>query len=138
MPVTWVRKGETLTIRIDSRSRYGLDLLGRLKRRSVSELVLAEIREVIERELPKREVEGKRVGLMEAVWDVFEQDRLVKLAQVAPELLNEVEQKVWRVISEDRKYLPKRAAPNFAAIRDDWKVIQRKVREYEDAGKGAS
>ena len=114
MAVTWEKKGETLTIRIDTRSRYGLDLLGRLKRRSVSELVLDEIREVINNELPKPEVDGKRVRLMDAVWDVFEQDRMVKLALAAPELLSDYEQKLWRVISEDHAYMPKRGKPNFA------------------------
>src|SRR5439155_22354877 len=119
MAVTFNRKSETLTIRIDARSRFGLDILGRLKRRSVSELVLDEIREVTQRELPKRTRDGKQVTLMDAVWDVFEQDRIVKLALFAPELLSDDEQKLWRVISEDKTYLPKRDAPNFAAIRRD-------------------
>jgi hypothetical protein len=136
MAVTWGRKDETLTIRIDARSRYGLDLLGRLRRRSVSELVLDEIREVIGRELPKCEVDGKRVGLIEAVWDVFEQDRMVKLALAAPDLLNDDERRLWRVISEDHVYLPKRGKPNLAAIRRNWRLIQQKVREYEESAKG--
>ena len=131
MAVRWMKKDETMTIRIDGRSRYGLDLLGRMKRRSASELVLDEIREVIDKELPKREVGGKRLGLLDVVWDVFEQDRIVKLARAAPELLNDYEQKLWRVISEDRAYLPKRGTPDFAAIRRDWALIQQKVREYE-------
>jgi len=133
MAVTFNKKSETLTIRIDARSRFGLDILGRLKRRSVSELVLDEIREVMQRELPKHSRGGKQVGLMDAVWDVFEQDRLVKLALYDPQLLTDEEQKLWRVISEDREYLPKRDAPNFAAIRRDWKQIQQRVREYEAA-----
>jgi hypothetical protein len=136
MAVTWEKKGETLTIRIDARSRYGLDLLGRLKRRSVSELVLDEIREVIDKELPKPEVDGKRVHLMDAVWDAFEQDRMVKLALAAPELLNDYEQKLWRVISEDHAYLPKRGKPNLAAIRADWSLIKQKVLDYEASVKG--
>lgn len=138
MAVTWIKmkKGETLTIRIDDRSRYALDLLGRLKRRSVSELVLGEIREVIDKELPKPEVDGKRVPLMDAVWDAFEQDRMVKLAMAAPELLNDDEQKLWRVISEDQAYVPKRGKPDFAAIRRDWKLIQQRVSDYEASAKG--
>jgi hypothetical protein len=138
MPVhiTVVKKGESLTIRIDARSRYGLDLLGRLKRRSVSELVLDEIREVLDKELPKCKVDGKSLGLMDAVWDVFEQDRMVKLALAAPDLLNDEERRLWRVISEDRAYLSKGGTANFAAIRRDWNLIQQKVREYEESAKG--
>jgi len=70
------------------------------------------------------------------VWDVYEQDRLVKLALIAPDLLTEEEQKIWRVISEDKKYLPSAAKPNFGAIRDGWNRIKDRVRQYEESAKG--
>ena len=106
-----------------------------MKRRSVSELVLEAMGKRFEQDLPRCKIEGKEVSLMQAVWMVFEQDRLVKLALIAPELLTEDEQKIWRVISEDRKYLPKGGDPNYAAIRTDWKVIQHKVRKYEESAR---
>jgi hypothetical protein len=133
MAVTWARKTDTLTVRVDPRTRFGLDLLASVTRRSVSDLVLEEIRAMLERELPKRSVGGKRISILDAVWDVFAQDRMVKLALHAPELLSDEEQKVWRVIAEDRAYLPKRTEPDFAAIRRDWNIIQQRVREYEES-----
>jgi hypothetical protein len=135
MAVTWIRKSENLNIRIDARTRCGLDLLARVSNRSVSEIVLAELRKRLDAELPRRDVDGKQVSLLDVVWDVFEQDRMVKLAVFGPELLTEDEQKMWRVISEDRAYIPKRGTPNYAAIRKDWKTIQSKVREYEESAK---
>ena len=127
------KKNENLTVRIDAQTRHALDLLARTRRGSISDLVVEQVREVTARELPKVTVQGKRVPLMDAVWDVFPQDRLVKLARVAPQLLNDEEQKLWRVISEDRGYWTKASAPDFWMIRRHWKQIQQKVREYEES-----
>jgi len=130
MPVVF-RKDATLTLRIDARTRYALDLLSRVKRRSVSELVVDQLRKLVGEELSSIDVAGTATPLVDAVWDVFAPDRLVKLAMHAPELLTDDEAKVWRVISEDETYLPKRGKPDFASIRRDWVKIQKKVREYE-------
>ena len=130
MPVIFERKDATLTVRIDARSRYGLDLLSRIKRRSISEIVVSELKEILDKELPASRIEGAEVPLLDAAWDVFGPDRVVKLALYAPELLTEDEQKIWRVISENQSYVPRRGKPDFAAIRRDWMRIQKKVREY--------
>ena len=128
-------KGDSVTIRIDSRTRFGVDLLARLGRTTVTEVISQQIRERLAQALPKCDVDGREVGLLDAVWDEYEQDRMVKLAVHAPDLLSPEEQKLWRVISEDRKYLPKSGRPNFAAIRDNWRLIKDKVKDYEDSAK---
>ena len=136
MPIKIRKMDETLTVRLDGQTRFALELLARAKQQSISNLIVGEMRKLAERELPKRKIGEREYSLYGVVWDVFPQDRLVKLALHAPELLTEDEQKIWRVISEDRTYLPKRDKPDFAAIRKDWNLIQEKVREYEKSSEG--
>ena len=126
-----LKKSENLTIRLDAQTRFGVEIFARIRRRSVSEVVLEELRNRLDKELPRCDINGKKVGLLEAIWDEYEQDRMVKLALHAPQLLTPEERKIWRVISEDRAYLSSSGKPNFAAIRNNWRAIKDKVRDYE-------
>src|SRR5579862_7844219 len=99
MPIR--RMDETLTLRVDHETKLALDLLSRMKRSSMSQVVLREVRKLADKELPKVKVGAAAHSLVSMVADVYVQDQLVKLAVYAPDLLTEEEEKIWRVISED-------------------------------------
>ncbi len=81
-------KGKTnsITIRIESKLRYGLELLARKQRRTLSS--------VIECAVARSIIEGG-INLSE-LWDVDEADRLHKLLELQPDLLTYDEQVILK------------------------------------------
>jgi len=98
-------RSEVVTVRLDPRLRYGVELAARKHRRTASSF----IEWAIERALQKmviREGVGEYQGSVTAedvlnkVWDVDEPDRFAKLAINFPELLTHEEQILWKLIRE--------------------------------------
>lgn len=94
------RKGDPLSIRIDPKVRYGLELLSRTQRRSVTGVAEWSILQAFHNE--KITVEGGREipfeHFLSWVWSVNEVDRLIKLYFHGPELLTFEEERMARVI----------------------------------------
>jgi len=90
---------ETVTVRLDPKLRYLAELAARRQRRTVSSFVEWAIEEILKTiQLP----EGKTLASMaEALWDVDEPDRFVKLALLYPEMLTHDEQVLWKLIAEN-------------------------------------
>lgn len=94
-------RSETVTVRLNPRSRYLADIAARAQRRTLSsyveELVEAAVHKV---QLPDKGL-FRVVDLTdEGLWDVDEMDRLSSLALKFPSLLTHDEQKLWKMIRE--------------------------------------
>lgn len=88
-------KGKTnsLTIRIEPRARYGLELLARKQRRTLSSVIEWAILGGISND-----------GIdLQSLWDVDEAERLKKLVERHPELINYDEQVFLRATLEQLK-----------------------------------
>jgi len=86
---------EVLTMRLDRRLRYLLEVVSRQQRRTVSSYIEFAISQAIEREQirPSGSDVWTTVGSeAEYLWDVDEDERLKRLAQRYPHLLNFDEQ----------------------------------------------
>lgn len=101
------RKGEPLSIRIDPKVRYGLELLARSQRRSVTGVVEWSIAEAFRNQKTTRmawenggwhEMTTSFDVLLSHVWSVNEVDRLIKLAFVSSDLLTFEEDRMSRVL----------------------------------------
>lgn len=87
-------KTASMTVRLDPKLKYGLEILARKQYRNLSSLVEWSLNKALsdpEDGLPD----------LDKIWDVYEADRLVKLALYKPELLNFDEQKIWKLIKEN-------------------------------------
>lgn len=77
-------KTEIVTVRLNPELRFGLELLSRQQHRTLSGVVEWALDQILSR----------REGFnLDKVWDVDEADRLKKLAEYYPHLLNFDEQK---------------------------------------------
>jgi len=95
-------KGKFVTIALDEKTRFALELAARKERRSVSNL----IGEAIQNYLPSLEyVEWNRPTplqeIVEEIWSPFAATRFVLHADRLPSTLTFTEQILWQMIQED-------------------------------------
>lgn len=102
------RKGEPLSIRIDPKVRYGLELLSRAQRRSVTGVVEWAIAEAFRNETVPM-IESVKDGMRKttvqpfnsyllSVWSVNEVERWLHLYRYSPDLLTYEEARMIRVL----------------------------------------
>ena len=99
--VTPARRGDPLSIRIDPKVRYGLELLARDQRRSVTGVVEWSILQAFRNETVTIGNKGtfSFEDLLNQVWEVNELERLVRLAFDAPQLMTYEEERMMRVLA---------------------------------------
>lgn len=94
-------RSETVTVRLNPRSRYLAEIAARAQRRTLSsyveELVEAAVHKV---QLPDKGLFQVVDLTAEGLWDVDEMDRLSNLALRFPSLMTHDEQKLWKMIRE--------------------------------------
>jgi predicted transcriptional regulator len=134
-------RSEVVTVRLDPRLRYGVELAARKHRRTASSFIEWAIEHALEM-VVIREAEDQYQGSVTAqdvlaqVWDVDEPDRFAKLAIRFPELLSHEEQVLWKLIREcgalwrghwkqqgDREYFTWESSENyldFEQLREHW------------------
>ncbi len=94
-------KTEALSIRIDPRLRYGLELLARKQRRSVTGVVEWAIDQVLGNEAADWLINGEPISFMDAVkqvWSPNEIERLVLLGSHFPDLMTYEETRLHHVL----------------------------------------
>ena len=129
-PVKWRKsnpdKAERLGLRISAKDKFALELLALKKGTTVSALVMEAVRDPLVNGLTTTARVGgeeKVVYIPDEAYDPLVPDRTVKLAMVAPDLLSDREQVIWKVIQEDPAYIGEEG-PNYKAIRDRWDSIE--------------
>lgn len=121
-------KTESITMRLSPKLKFGLELLARQRQQPVSviatELFEAAIREQLTWQSPiSVQPGGRPISLLDHVWDPLEPDRLLKLAEAAPQLLSDDERLLQKVIQESPQYRAEGGAPAPAVVREHWKEI---------------
>lgn len=129
-------KGESLTVRIHPKLKYGLELLARKQHRTLTTVVEWALTRALEDEkegLTKYVNVGDAefnhyINILQEVWDPWEADRFVNLAMCCPELLSYEEELVWKVIKETKVFWPSSDnKPYFELIRANWDAIQKRA-----------
>ncbi len=94
-------KAESITVRLEPKIRYGLELLARKQRRTISSVVEWALQKAIHDTAEGLyDEQGKELNLLEFLWDVEESDRLYQLATCRRNLMNFEEEKLIKIIIE--------------------------------------
>ncbi|WP_458729892.1 hypothetical protein [Pseudomonas brenneri] len=102
-PNQGARKTETLTLRLDPKIKYTIELMARIKRQSITSVIEAAIESAaFDLDTPVL-IEGKREtwSLSNAVSEFYTTDeaaKFINLCAFMPELLNYEEQRIWETI----------------------------------------
>lgn len=98
-------RSETVTVRLEPKLRYLAEIAGRKHRRTLSSFIewaiqaqLANV--VLDDGRDSNSAPTTVEDVANALWDVDEQDRFVKLALRYPDLLTHEEQVLWKLIKE--------------------------------------
>ena len=119
------RKTEALSIRIDPRSRYGLELLARLQRRSTTGVVEWVLQEAFKTEVFQHADEDREQlnldEVLDRLWHINDVERLVALAIRKPQLLTFEESRLWKVLKDTSAFWLHQRYLDFEAF--DWKHV---------------
>lgn len=94
-------RSETVTVRLDPKLRYLAELAARRQRRTVSSYIEWAIEDSLKHFSLDLNGNGSLADEAEALWDVDEADRFVRLALRHPELLTHDEQVLWKLVREN-------------------------------------
>lgn len=108
-------KTEALAIRLDPKVKYGLEILARQQRRSITSVVEWALNEALKQELRvsysfKNQLPGTTIRetydefVLDHIWDTDEVLRLIKLVQYNADLLTYEENQLWNLIQNNALY----------------------------------
>ena len=136
MPVTFIKKkpdkDERLAIRIAAKDKFAIELYAHKHGKSISAIAKEAIDAVLKGPnscLVKQIKRQDNTYVPDLCWDALQPDRLVKLSLHAPELLNDHERVIWKVICEEQAYWSKDKEPNYGVIRESWVKINSQAAE---------
>ncbi len=99
-----LKRSETVTVRLDPKLRYAGELAARQQRRTLSSYIEWAVEQAVRGTTAFAESGSKEpesvYALMQRIWDVHEADRLRKLAEHGPSLLNYEEERLLKIIEE--------------------------------------
>ena len=144
-----LRRTEAVTVRLDERMRFIVELAARSERRTVSsyiENVLEKTSKVPSILHPVRH--DHEISLDEAmdfIWDPLECDRTIRLASMCPNLINFDEQLIWKLLITTPEFWnsPDKIADGVVSefyiadlkwplVRELWSVIKQVAFEEEN------
>jgi len=126
---------ETISVRLEPRTRYLAELAARAQRRTLSSFIEFAIDNALVG-IALNDTEGKYHNLKESgsqLWDVFTPDKFVKLALRFPELLNHHEQILWKLIKENGvlwKGVHSKTSGEWTWVIREEHVSWQRIREY--------
>lgn len=85
------------------RIRFGLELVANKRDVTVSTVVMRAIEEALEREGITSREQGQMLTLLQRVWDESAPVRILKVAEVAPELLSKNDRNFLHFVEERRR-----------------------------------
>jgi len=125
-------KGGSITIRVEEKLKFALELAARKNNSSISSVILNAVQPYLQSSESKLLVQDKNnnnqlTPIQDIAWDRIDAIRLVKLALADASLLNEIEELAWRIIVEQPYYWDDSLNPRYEHIEEDWGDILMKV-----------
>ena len=101
---TSLKRSEVVTIRLDPKLKYLAELAARRHRRTLSSYIEWAVEQSLSKVLLEDSA-GHPVSVVDAdrtqhLWDVYEPDRVARLALNQSDLLTHEEQIIWKLVSE--------------------------------------
>lgn len=134
-------KKEVMSLRIEPKLRYLIDLAARVQRRNITNYVEWALEESLKHvDIGDIPYESSIQHLSDYLWSLSEAKRFIRLATYRNDLLTYEEQKLWNVIKK-HSYLYLIKCPgawvdeniNFDALDKDWEVLLHASYDNEDA-----
>lgn len=142
------RKSAVLTLRLTPKVRFGLELMSRVHKETIPEIVANAIAQSLTAEYGglfvfTEESKERPKNLLELIWDERPSDRLINLAVRYPSVMSRTELAIWQRIRQTPKYWRSERArkakspADSAVLRDvvaaDWEAISRGVGAFATA-----
>ena len=94
-------KAESITVRLDPKIRYGLEILARKQRRNLSSVVEWALQKAINDPTDGLyDEKGGKMNLLDFLWDVEESDRIYQLCTCRPNLITFEEERIVKIVIE--------------------------------------
>lgn len=127
-PNQGARKTETLTLRLDPKAKFTIDMLARIRRQSITAVIESAIDDIASDQDVKFNDQGKTAtwslgSAITAIWSTDEAERFANLCYFTPELLTYEERRTWETILESRCFFES-AATQSATF---WKPMDRSI-----------
>ncbi|UOO87995.1 hypothetical protein LVJ82_10870 [Vitreoscilla massiliensis] len=138
------KKTDNLTVRFEPKLRYLAEIAAKSQKRSLSAFVEWAVENILN-DVEVKDRVNRFVKLSEvsnALWDVNEIERFIRLAIVLPDLLTFEEQKIWKIITSYPycfSYYPDRDLffdlddVNFKNIIKHWDLLVSAAEQSKDA-----
>ena len=140
------KKTETLTLRLDPKSKFAIELLARDQKRTLAGVIEWAVQKALNDQIITTGYdEGSLKQLVEQVWSVDELERVIRLGAFAEHLLSHEEACTWMVIKNNpvlfevveldsqgriRKFRIRNNRVSYAR-----KLIAQRAQELADTGK---
>lgn len=127
-----ILKGDSVTFRLEPKLKWGIELLARKHKRTLSSVIEWSIFNALNSQDGLNNIiDGIDVNILELVWDVEQPDRIIKLAIYCPNLLSYEEEVIWKLIKENNFFWNTKTSDknkymdslNFERIRDHWENL---------------
>lgn len=125
-------RSETVTVRLDPKLRYLAELAARIHRRTLSSYIEWAVEQSLEAvDIHKAEYSNDEdISIKadaQALWDVDESERFIKLAIRYPELLNHEEQELWKQLLDSQLLEIARSRDKFGKVQWDAAILEDHV-----------
>ena len=116
-PSQGAKKTETLTLRLDPKAKFTIDLLARIRRQSITAVIEAAIDEIAYDQDVKFNEDGKNAtwslgSAITEIWSTDEAERFINLCYFMPDLLTHEELRIWETITSSECFYADSATRN--------------------------
>jgi hypothetical protein len=127
-------KAETITVRVNPKIKYGLELLSRKQHRTLSDVVSWAINQALMDESQGLIDKASGENILDTAWEPYEADRLIKLVCFYPSLLDYEEELIWKFVQEVRLFW---RGPNKSMFeiqekikKEGWNFVSENIRYH--------
>jgi hypothetical protein len=119
-------KAERLGIRLLPKEKFSIELLALKQGKSITAIIKDALDSALRHRdtgLIKQGPDGETFYLPDVCWHPIESDRVINLGQCAPEMMNDQQLVVWKLVCEEPEYWTDDKQPDRKKIKKNWLKI---------------
>ena len=123
-------KAERLAIRLLPKEKFSIELLAQKQGKSITAIIKDALDSALrdpDTGLIKGGPDGETSYLPDVCWHPIESDRVINLGQYAPEMMNDQQLVIWKLVCEEPKYWMDDKQPDRKKIESNWLKINLKA-----------
>ncbi|MDM5100302.1 hypothetical protein [Aeromonas salmonicida] len=119
-----------MTLRLDPRSKYLIDLLARQQKRTITGVIEWAVERAGAETIFDNERGTSFLEAIDSLWSTDESARLVKLAMERPDLLDYDELRIWETIKASTSFWDQNGQLAFTELQREWDNLLEHVEKY--------